>query len=241
MEPIPSTGLPRLAFALHTAVPVLFSIVLVHAFIVDKTFRIFHFLGNMLSGRVRRAVARGYIFAQLLTVCNVFYFVSLRCNLFSSFPHSPASLFMAPRILRFETSPTCLPVSTATALIQLLFLWTDRIFNNLFDFPGKNMGIQQRIISGAVVAMTFVSLSKNDPFALVFMVLFFCERSFGLDNARGNVGNCYKTSRKIGRGFVLFHTIYNLYSPSRFVHRDATAVALACVLFASRRTRAKNE
>jgi hypothetical protein len=235
MEPIPSAGLPRLAFALHTSVPVLFSIALVHVCIVDKTFKLFHFLGTFISPKARRITIKGYIFANFLTILNVFFGVAIRCNLFSSFPHSPESLFLSPRILRFETSPTCLPVSTAVALIQLLFLFSDRIFNNFLNLQSKETGVQQRIIFGSIVAMTFVCLSKNDPFALVFMVLFFSERSFGMDGVHGRVGKYYRTSRKICRGFALFHALYNLYSPSRFVHRDATAVAFACVLFAARK------
>lgn len=217
-----SDGMTKLAMALHYSTPAILAIVLVYAFVVDKTFGLFKLIGEKLPHSLVACMRFFYVVSNAAAVALALFFVVVRCNLLNG-------TLTAPHALRFENEDTCLPVTTLTAIVTLCALWTDRVVVAFFQLSAEgHSGFRNRILRATTVGCAFMALSKNDPYALLLLLVHGSTRPTGVTAPRKLVKALERLSVAVqAYGFVC--GVVALASPAseRVASRSAAVLMLA--------------
>ena len=142
---MPSIEVERLLIALNASIPPSILAVLLNAMLVDKTYKPFKLIGELLSSSLRDVLRRIYV------VCNVVFTIVW----VSTFVWN--CRLNAPDLMTY-----CLPVQSLSAVTLLVLLWVDRITLAFLHAP-CNSGFISRLARGATCVGFIMAVSEKEP------------------------------------------------------------------------------
>jgi len=126
--------------------------------LVEKVFKVFKLLGNLMPSRALTRLRQLYVLCNATAVTTAAVAVLMRCDLQSRD--------------RIVSDPQCFPVVSMVAVALVVALFSDRIVLNLLHSPMKTVSMQTRAARGTVLAAVFMALSdKNDSLILPLLLL----------------------------------------------------------------------
>jgi hypothetical protein len=167
-------GLDKLSMAIHGSVPPFLTICIVYSLLSDKTFVGFKIVGEALNSRVKAVCSFGALVTNTALNIGICAFVLSKCDVWDDI--ASVSRMSAHR---FESMEMCLPAQSASCILALMLLWIDRASGVAFAIAPANASFFVRSARSSAVAGAFIALSKNDPCAVVLLLLSYTGRPVG--------------------------------------------------------------
>ena len=207
---MPSTA--QLSLALHASIPPALFAVLMNAIVLDKTFAVCKFLGELVPSRIRDALRTLYVASNAGFVAAVGLFLWWNCPTATqgTIEHS-------------ASEASCLPAHSLVAIALLVLLWADRAMLAFLHAPGTSTSIASRIAKGATCAAFLISVSEKDATSHCFLLLSLLNRSSGSTKWAPKLHGIDRALRTAIASYALYMLSH------RTASRRLSAVLIACV------------
>jgi hypothetical protein len=155
--------------ALHASIPAALVAVFLNAIVVNKTYKPAKLLGELVAPPLRTLLRRCYVVVNAVLIVLLLAVLSWKCP-----PYVPGSIDDA------MAQESCLPVQSLTAIVVLIFQWTDRAVLAFLQAPGATeAGFITRLARGAVCVGFLMAVSDQDSIANWFLLVCICNRYSG--------------------------------------------------------------
>ena len=191
----------RLLIALNASIPPSILAVLLNAMLVDKTYKPFKLIGELLSSSLRDVLRRIYVVCNFLfTIVWVSIFL-WNCNLDHSY---------------------CLPVQSLSAVTLLVLLWVDRITLAFLHAPFVS-GFISRLARGATCVGFIMAVSENEP-SIWFLFVCILNRY----SASVSLAKRLKSADTIARIFIICNLLHSFFANTS--SRKLLALCMTCTI-----------
>ena len=208
-----SVAIDRLLIALNASIPPSILAILLNAILVDKTYKPFKLIGELLSSSLRDVLRRIYVVCNVVfTVVWILTFV-WNCGL------------NTPELIYDEIEfAYCLPVQSLSAVVFLILLWVDRITLAVLHVPFKS-GFVSRIACGATCVGFIIAVSEKEP-----SIWFFFVGILNRSSASVSLAKRLKSAYILARIFVICILLHSFFLNTS--SRKLMALCLTCTIHA---------